>query len=119
MPFEHIAEKVTEQLYADERLRSNLTDDEATQVLNWAAEWIKGQIDAASDEPDAKRIAELALSRMRPVIKGINAFAARGGVWRVSDALVALEPALKPDQPLAQAQVIELLTSLAKAKGRI
>ncbi len=116
MPFENIVEKVTEQLYADERLRSNLTDDEATVVLDWAAQWIKGQVAAASDEPDAKRVVERALTLVLPVIKAINAYAARGGEWRVSDALVALEPASKQDQAFPQTQVVELLTALASAR---
>lgn len=115
MPFENIIEKASEQLYADAQLRSNLTDGDATTVLDWAASWLQAQIETASDEADAQQIVEKAFAHLRPMLKGINKFAARGGEWNVSAALAALEPSLREDQPVPQTQVVALLTSLAKA----
>ncbi len=52
-----IAEKVSEGLYEDERLRSNLTDSEAEIVYKWASDWITAQVDAAADESAANETA--------------------------------------------------------------
>ncbi len=119
MHFDNIAEKAVEQLYEDESLRSNLTDDQAAKVAEWTAKWARGRLDAAADEPDARQIMKLALAQVRPVIKGVNAFAARGGKWNVSEVLAALEPVLKSNKELPPTQVAELIAALASEQDRV
>ena len=119
MPFEKIIQRVAEPLYEDEQLRSNLTDDEAKIVLDWAARWIQEQVGPAKDETSAKQIAQRALARVRPVISAINALAAQSGEWRLADAVAALEPSLKIGQPVPRTQVFEWLTVLASALWRV
>jgi hypothetical protein len=112
MPFKKIMRRAAESLYEDERLRSNLTDREATVVLGWAARWIEEQVGLAKDEMSASQVAQRTLARVRPVIVAINTLAARSEV-RLSEAVAALEPVLNIGQPVPRAQVFELLTVLA------
>ena len=119
MLFEKIIERVTEPLYEDEQLRSNLTDDEARVVLDWAVHWIEEQMGPAKDESSAKQSAQRALVRVRPVISAINAFAVQPGELRLSDAVAVLEPVLAGNQKLSRPQVFGLLTILAGATWRV
>ena len=119
MPFEKIIQRVTEPLYGDEQLRSNLADDEAKVVLDWAVHWIEEQMVPAKDESSAKQLAQRALERVRPVISALNAFAAQPGELRLSDAIVVLEPILAGNQKLSRPQVFGLLTILAGATWRV
>ena len=119
MLFEKIIQRVTEPLYEDEQLRSNLTDDEAKVVLDWATQWIQEQVGPAKDEASAKQIAQRALVRVRPVISAINALAAQPGELRLSDAVAVLEPVLAGNQKLSRPQVFGLLTILAGATWRV
>ena len=119
MPFEKIVQRVAEPLYEDEQLRSNLADDEAKVVLDWASRWIEEQTSAAKDESSAKQLAQRALARVRPIISAINALAAQPGELRLSDAVAALEPLLAGNQKLSRPQVFGLLTILAGATWRV
>jgi hypothetical protein len=119
MPFDKIVRRVTEPLYEDEKLRSNLTDDEARVVLGWAAQWIEMQVISAKGEPSAEQTAQRALARVQPVISAINALAAQPGELRLADAVVALEPFLEGNQKLSRSQVFELLTNFASAAWRV
>ena len=119
MPFEKIIQRVAEPLYEDERLRSNLADDEAKVVLDWAVHWIEEQMVPAKDESSAKQLAQRALERVRPVISAIDAFAAHPGELRLSDAVAALESLLVGNQKLSRPQVFGLLTILAGATWRV
>ena len=119
MPFERIIQRATEPLYGDEQLRSNLADEEARVVLDWAVHSIEEQVISAKDESSAKRVAQRALARVRPVIGAINALAAQPGEFRLSNAVAAVEPALKFEQKVPRTQVFELLTILASALWRV
>jgi len=119
MPFEKIIQRATEPLYGDEQLRSNLADEEARVVLDWAARWIEEQVGLAKDESSAKRVAQRALARVRPVIGAINVLAAQPGELRLSDGVAALEPLLAGNQKLSRPQVFGLLTILAGATWRV
>ena len=119
MPFEKIIQRTTEPLYEDEQLRPNLTDSEATVVLDWAARWIEERVSLAKDETSAKQVAQRALARVRPVIRAINALAAQPDEVRLADAVAALEPSLKIGQTVTRTQVFKLLTILASATWRV
>ena len=119
MPFEKIIQRVAEPLYEDEQLRSNLADDEAKVVLDWAVHWIEEQMGPAKDESSAKQLAQRALARVRPVIGAINVLAAQPGELRLSDGVAALEPLLAGNQKLSRPQVFGLLTILAGATWRV
>jgi hypothetical protein len=119
MPFEKIIQRVAESLYEDEQLRSNLADDEARVVLDWAAHSIEEQVISAKDESSAKQLAQRALARVRPVISAINVFAAQPGELRLSDAVAALEPLLAGNQKLSRPQVFGLVTILVGATWRV
>ena len=119
MPFEKIIQRVAEPLYEDEQLRSNLADDEAKVVLDWAVHWIEEQMGPAKDESSAKQSAQRALARVRPVIRAINALAAQPGELRLSDAVAVLEPLLAGNQKLSRPQVLGLVTILVSATWRV
>jgi hypothetical protein len=107
MPFEKTIQRTTEPLYEDEQLRSNLADDEARVVLDWAARWIEEQVGLAKDETSARQVAQRALARVRPVINAINALAAQPGEFRLSNAVAAIEPALKFEQKVPSVRVAD------------
>jgi hypothetical protein len=119
MPFGKIIQRVAEPLYEDEQLRSNLADDEAKVVLDWAVHWIEEQMGPAKDESNAKQLAQRALACVRPVISAINVFAAQPGELRLSSAAAVLEPLLTGNQKLSRPQVFRLLTILAAATWRV
>ncbi|MEW5719474.1 MAG: hypothetical protein AB1817_12650 [Chloroflexota bacterium] len=119
MRFEKILQSVSEQLYGDEKLRSNLTDDEASVVLNWASRWIEEQISAATGEANAKQIALRAFAQAREAVSAINALASRSGAVRIAEAVAALEPLLQIDQKTPRVHVFKLLTTLLGAAWSI
>lgn len=76
--FEKIIQHANEQVYDDERQRSDLTDDEARPVLDWAAQWIRREVSAAVDEAAAQDLAQRALGRVRSVINTIRGLRGSG-----------------------------------------
>ncbi len=112
-PFDKVVQNAAENLYEDERLRSNLTDDEAKIVLDWALGRISGQVNAARDEPAAKLAAQKELARVRPVVAAINALAKKPGPPRLAAAVAAVEPILSAGQPLSRAETMALLMTIA------
>lgn len=113
--FDKVIESVSECLYGDERLRSNLTDGEAKIVLTWAQNWIGERINTARDEAMAKQIAQNELARVQPTLLAINALAKKPGVPRLSDAVSALDPTLKGGKPLTREETFGTLTALTGA----
>jgi hypothetical protein len=111
-PFDKIIQNAAENLYGDERLRSNLADDEAKIVLDWALGRISAQVNAAHDEAAAKLAAQKELARVRPVIAAINALAKKPGTPRLADAVAAVESSLAAP-PLSRAETMALLTAIA------
>ncbi|MBI3914311.1 MAG: hypothetical protein HY327_09035 [Chloroflexi bacterium] len=91
-----ILQGVAEQLMEDERLRSNLDDDEAKIVLDWAIAWLGAQINAAADAPAAAQIAGAELGRVRDALKAVNASAKeqRPALPKIIAALRDAKPAL-------------------------
>jgi hypothetical protein len=119
MKFDKILQRISEQLYDDEKLRSNLTDDEATLVFDWATHWIEEQAGLAKDEASAKQLAQRALAQAREAIGALNTLASRSGSVRLAEAVATLEPLLKIDQKTPRVQVFKLLTTLIGAAWNI
>lgn len=117
-PFGKIIRHATEQLYKDERARSNLTDDEARIVLDWAARWIEEQVMVAPDEASAEQVAQQALARVRLVINALNTLAAQPDELRLADALNALETPLKISHGVPRTQLFKMVTALTNAAWR-
>jgi hypothetical protein len=114
-PYEKIVQRATESLYADERLRSNLTDDEAKVVLGWAAGRIADQINFAPDGTSATQIARDESTRVRQVLTALNTLAKKPGALRFADAMAALEPVIQVRQAMPREQILKLATELASA----
>lgn len=113
--FDKVMESVSETLYGDERLRSNLTDAEAKIVLDWAQQWIGSQVNAARDEASAKQIAQNELTRVRQTVGAINTFAKNSGTLRLADGVAVIEPAVTGKTPLTRGEILALLTTLTGA----
>ncbi len=105
--FEKILQSTSEKLYGDERLRSNLSDEEAKMVLGWADAWIAERVNDAIDEVAAKQIAQSELARVKPVVAAINELGKKPGAPALGEAVAAL--ALKPQPPLTRAQTFRVL----------
>ena len=113
-----IAERASENLYEDESLRSNLTDEQAEIVLRWASDWIAERAAAAKDEAAAAQTVARELTRVRAVIKGLNNLAA-GPVPPLPGAVDALGPALTGSTPFSLEEILMLATTLASAAWKI
>ena len=117
--FDKIVQRAAENLYGDERLRSNLTDGEAKIVLDWAVKWIGEQVNAARDEPTAQQIAQTELARVRQTATALNALAIKPGALRLADAVAALAAGVQTAQALPREQVFALATQFASALWKL
>lgn len=108
--FEKVIQKTTERLYEDERLRSNLSDDEAQVVLGWAEEWVAAKITRADDENGARQIAQSELNRVRQAVSTMNTLAENPGALRLSEMLAAFEPQMRVQSILPRVLVFKILT---------
>lgn len=103
-----ILQGVAEQLMEDERLRSNLDDDQAKIVLDWALAWMGAQINAAPDAPAAEQIARAELARVRDALRAVNALA-RAKPAAMPKILAALREAQPSQQLPSPAQLMAML----------
>jgi transposase-like protein len=111
--FESIVQRAAEQLMENERLRSNLTDDEANTLLDWAIEWLESQVDKSPDEATARQAAQAEVARLRPAMQEINRQLAAGKTPSVGlPAAMSLAQAL----PCASRDRQSLIKSLIAQK---
>jgi hypothetical protein len=114
-----VAESVSEALYEDERLRSNLTDEQANLVLKWASNWLTEQISKARDEAAAQKIAQVESARVRSALAALNALSKKSGDITLCDGITALEPVLCGDRAFNREEVLTLLTALTSAAWQL
>ena len=76
--FDSVIQSAAERLLEDEVLRSNLTDDEANVLFNWAIEWLEGRVSQSRDEAAARQAAQVEMARLRPALREINRQLAAG-----------------------------------------
>ena len=117
--FDKIISSTVEKLYADERLRSNLVDAEASSILGWGASWIETQITGARDEKAAQQIAQSELARVRAAIGALNALAKNPGAPCLGDAVAALDASLKGGKPFTRDETWQLLVALTSAAWKL
>jgi|GEM_PF-1554241 hypothetical protein len=72
MTFNDVVESAAGKLSSDERLRSNLTDDEFTPILDWALARLDEKTAAAGDATTAKQIAHNEMKRIESVMTTLN-----------------------------------------------
>lgn len=117
--FEKVVQSTAEKLLEDERLRTNLDDEEADLLVNWAIEWLEGRISSAHDESAARQIAQKEFKRLRPAMQKINDALAESALPVSSDAAVSFgQPALGAapgTPPDRKALVRGLIAQLAHA----
>ncbi len=111
--YDRVAKRAAESLLEDERLRSNLTDEEAKILLDWALEWLSAQIKKARSESAATQVAKTELGRVRQVIGAVNALAKTASPMTLSQAIAAVEPQLQDGKPFSPDEVLTLVTLLA------
>jgi hypothetical protein len=88
--YERIVQSAAEKLLEDERLRGNLTDDEANLLVNWAVERLESRVDRAQDETTARATAQAEVARLRPAMSKINALLAADKMPTTADVAKAL-----------------------------
>ena len=117
-------ESAAGSLFGDERLRSNLTDDEANLVLNWATAWLDRRATpppplsgaaVAGKALGGKRVSQQDIDRVRQAVGVINGVARKSGTPRLADAVAEIVPPLAGSQPLTRQEVLSLLTVLAQS----
>jgi len=116
--FENIVQSAAERLMEDERLRANLTDDEASLLVNWAIEWLEGRVAKARSEAAARQIVQSEMARLRQAMQKINDLLVPGNIPSLPDALKVLglsQTRMTASQGLDRPGVIRALTlQLAK-----
>jgi hypothetical protein len=109
--FDKMIQNAAEKLYGDERLRSNLTDNEAKVVMDWAMGWITEQVNAARDGTSAEQIAQTEMARVRQTVNGWNALAAKDATPRLADAIAAIDAgSVQASAALTREEVLALAT---------
>ncbi len=108
--YDKIVQSVAENLTGDERLRSNLTDEEAAIVLDWVLGRISAQVQGARDETNARQLVQNELAHVRPVLLAINVLAEKPSTPRLADAITAVEASLSAGKPLTRPEIFALLT---------
>jgi hypothetical protein len=88
--YDGIIQGVAEKLMEDERLRSNLADDEANFLLKWAIERVKGRVSSAPDEDTAHQTVQAEIARLHPAMVKINALLAGDKAPSVVSAIQVL-----------------------------
>jgi hypothetical protein len=88
--YERVVQSAAEKLLEDERLRGNLTDDEANLLVNWAVERLESRVDRAQDETTARATAQAEVARLRPAMSKINALLAADKMPTTADVAQAL-----------------------------
>ena len=88
--YERVVQSAAEKLLEDERLRGNLTDDEANLLVNWAVERLESRVDRAQDETTARATAQAEVARLRPAMSKINALLAADKTPTTADVAQAL-----------------------------
>lgn len=70
--FNSVLESAAEKLSGDERLRSNLTDDEFNPILDWAIARLEKKTAKAKDKTAAQKIVQTELKSIEMRMKAIN-----------------------------------------------
>ncbi len=118
-PAYRAVESASEALYEDERLRSNLTDREASIILEWATAWLEEKAAAAKDEASAQRIVQAERPRLRAALLALNDLAQDAEEGSLAAAVVALEPILTGGNPFNRDELLSLMTMLLSAAWRL
>lgn len=91
MIFDDVIANAAEKLSGDERLRSNLTDDEFAPMLDWAIKWLGVKTAKAKDKAAAQKIAAKELKRIESAMKGVNDLLKEGNTPTLEAAAKALK----------------------------
>lgn len=111
--YESVVQSAAEKLLEDERLRGNLTDDEANLLFNWAVEWLESRVDRAHDGTAARATAQAEAARLRLAISKINALLIAGKTPTAADVAPALglpTPKTTAQGVLDRKSLIQILT---------
>jgi hypothetical protein len=108
-----VIQGAAERLMEDERLRTNLTDEEAKQLMDWALAWLEARVFKAPDEVTARQTAQTEMTRLRPAISKINGLLGGDKLPTLANAVQALGlPATKTaTNPLDRKGLIRALTT--------
>lgn len=116
--YDKLVQSAAEKLIEDERLRSNLTDEEANLLVDWAIRWLEDRLARVRDEATARQIAQAEVTRLRPAMSKINDSLAGGKMPALSAALqtLGLTRSRAATNPLDRKGLIQSLTAhLAEA----
>ncbi len=113
--YDKVVSSAAENLFGDERLRSNLTDEVAKVAMDWALARVQAQASSAKDEATAKQNVQTELARVRPVLVAVNQVFARQAAPNVADVVAALRPLLQSNRAFALSDIVGFATALASA----
>ncbi len=91
MAFEDVIETAVEKLSGNERLRSNLTDDEFNPILDWAIARLEKKTAKAKDKAATQKIAAKELKRIESAMKAINDLLKGGNTPTLESAATPLK----------------------------
>jgi len=113
--YDNVLQSVVEPLMEDERLRSNLQDEEAQITMEWAIHYLGAQINTARDAADAQQIGHRELARVRDVMLAINQRAQENPA-AVPKILATMRAALVQRQSPSPAQIEQMLSAPPTAR---
>lgn len=111
--YNDVMESAAEKLSGDERLRSNLTDDEFNPILDWAIAWLDEKMAKASDGTAARQIAQNELKRIELAMTAINDLLPAGTTPTLEEAVKLLNWKM-PTQKIEVKDRVSLIKEVLK-----
>ncbi len=100
-----LAQRAAERLLEDERLRSNLTDEQAKTLLNWGLAQLSDQVShlvLVSTQEEAKTTVDNLAGRLRQTMRGINDLVGEKATLSSEEMSTRLQDLIAPAQMPAE-----------------
>lgn len=115
MAFDRVIKSAAENLYTDERLRSNLDDAEAQVIFDWAIARLTTLANSAKDESSARQAVQADLPRVRAVVSALNDLARKADALYSRQAVSRLQPLVEPNRFITRPDLDRLLAALVQS----
>ncbi len=107
-----------DNLYGDERLRSNLNDMEAAVIFDWALLRLTTLARTTRDDTTARLAVQADLPRVRAVIVALNDVARKRDALYSRQTATTLQSLVEPNRFITRPDLDRLLAALAEAAKR-
>ncbi len=118
MTIDRALKNAADNLYGDERLRSNLNDTEAAVIFDWALLRLTTLARTTRDDTTARLAVQADLPRVRAVIVALNDVARKRDALYSRQTATTLQSLVEPNRFITRPDLDRLLAALAEAAKR-